>query len=82
MAYSCLQIHKQRKTEIEDVKSNVNSHYSEENNCKTELSLQYIFLYKATHCTVTQAQRFFCFASYMIELLSPRCIFNSVVLVT
>lgn len=23
--------------------NNVNSHYSEENNCKTELSVQYIF---------------------------------------
>lgn len=66
------------ETAIEDTMNNVNSHYSEENNCKTELSVQYIFLYKAMYCTVIQTW----ITSYMIEQLSPRCISNPVVLKT
>lgn len=69
------------ETVIEDVKNNFNSHYSEEDDCKTELSVQYIFLYKAMYCTMIQAESF-CFTSYVIELLSLRCISSPVVLVT
>lgn len=69
-------------TVMKDVKNNVNAHYSEENNCKTELSVQYIFFYMTMYCTMIQAESFFCFASYMIELLSARCITSPIVLVT
>lgn len=49
-------------TVIKDVKNNVNAHYSEENNCKTELSVQYIFFYMTMYCTMIQAEFFlFCF---------------------